>query len=696
MNRTRLPLSRLALAAGIALTTLAGAVHAAPRPWTHDDLLSLKAVSDPQVSPDGRWVVYVVSELNGDQSEYQTDLWLIGSEGGEARRLTRSDAADEFPRWAPDGRTIAFLSERERPGRKKEAEAQPAREARDDPGKRQLWFIRPDGGEAWIASDAKGGVSDFEWSRDGKAIAYLSREPKSEERRKREKEKDDAHTPAEDYPWSRLWVMDVATGKATQLTSGNLHVSGFSISPDARRIVFAGQPTPLIPDNYNSDLYLVSTAGGPAQPLVKQKGSDTNPSWSPDGKWIAFVSQDGRSNEWYVNNYACVVPPAGGKPLNLTRDFDERVVAFGGDLRWSPRSDHVVFQATTRTSQHLYRATTDGRVEPITRGPEMNNAMSWDAQGQVAAFLREDSEHPRDVWVMRGGAPAERLTDMNPQTRDLQSFPKQLVSWKAPDGRDIEGLLIHPAGYRQGQRVPLIVNVHGGPAGTHSNTFTGGSRLYPWTLFAQKGYAILFPNPRGSGGYGESFRAANVRDWGGKDYEDIMAGVDALVARGVADPNRMGVCGWSYGGFMTSTIVTKTDRFRAACVGAGVTNLISMAGLSDIPEFNRSYFQSWPWEDPDFYVEHSAVLHANRAKTPTLILHGESDARVPTSQGWEFYQALKHCGVETDLVLYPRQPHGPREPKLLRDLQRRHLDWMNRHVLAGVQAKPAGGARATP
>jgi dipeptidyl aminopeptidase/acylaminoacyl peptidase len=296
---------------------------------------------------------------------------------------------------------------------------------------------------------------------------------------------------------------------------------------------------------------------------------------------------------------------------------------------------------------------------------------------------------PREVWALplatasakgarSGAAPAaaRRITETNPQARDFLSFPKEVVSWKGAEGRDIEGLLVYPTGYVKGKPVPLLMNVHGGPAGTHQATFTSASRLWAWPLFAQAGYAVFFPNPRGSGGYGEGFRAANVRDWGVKDYEDLMKGVDALVERGIADPQQLAASGWSYGGFMTSTIVTKTDRFKAAIVGAAVTDLASFTGTTDIPDFSRSYFQSWPWEDAALYIDHSALFHAGNVKTPSLVIHGDRDDRVPTSQGWEFYTALRVRGVPTDLLVLPRQPHGPREPKLLRTCQ----DWIFRWV----------------
>lgn len=658
---------------------------AGDRPWTSDDILGLKVVSDPQVSPDGQLVAYVVESLNGGKDAYQTDVWLVPVAGGEVRPLAASPVGDDQPRWSPDGKWVAFLSERPRPG---------AKEGEGDEAKRQIWLIRPDGGEAVPLTSAAGAVSDFEWSADGNTIAFIAREPKSDERRRREKEKDDAWTPSELLGWNRLWVIDVATRQPRQLTTGELHVTGLSLSPDGRSVAFAGQPTPLANGTFRSDLYTMPTAGGVAAPLVKQKGLDVAPVWSPDAQWIAFVSQDGRDEEWYTNNYATVVPAAGGAPRVLTASLDESIGGlFGGKLAWTPDSRSVLFPALKKTAGHLYRATLDGKVEALTSGPEVNGAPSIDRRSETLVFLREDSVTPREVWAMRlapaaartakvrAAAPSPKpLTDTNPQVRRLLSFPKELVTWKGADGWEMEGLLVYPQGYVKGTRVPLALNVHGGPAGTHTNTFTPSPRLWGWPLFAQAGYAILFPNPRGSGGYGEAFRAANVRDWGVRDYADLMAGVDALVERSIADPDRLTVNGWSYGGFMTSTIVTKTDRFRSAIVGAAVTNLASFTGTADIPEFARSYFRSWPWEDPSVYVERSALFHAGNVRTPTLVVHGDKDDRVPVSQGWEFYNALKAVGVATELLILPRQTHGIREPNLLRTCHERFLLWTETHT----------------
>ncbi len=676
--RARATVAAAAPAALLALfVLLAGApALAGTKEWTFDDTLALKSVSDPQLSPDGARVVYVVTELSADGSEYQSDLWLVSVAGGpaSARRLTSALASDDSPRWSPDGAWVAFLSERPRPRSKKDE--------KEDEAKKQVWLIRPDGGEATVLTDAPGSVSALEWSRDGKTIAFLAREPKSEERKKKEKEKDDAWTPSSAWVFGRLWAIDVESRKATQLTKGELHVTGFSLSPDGTRAVFSGQPTPELPASYRSDLYSVPLAGGEPAVLVARKGTDNRPAFSPDGKWVAFLSQDGRDEEWYTNSYACVVPAGGGTPRNLTRSFDERIGGIGGaDVVWAPDSGSVLFSASWQTGAHVYRATLDGDVTPVTSGPGLFGDPSVAAKGTAIAFLHEEPEKPREVHVLAapGGAPRV-LTDTNPQARDFLTFPKQVVSWKGADGWEIEGLLLLPPGREAGQRLPLILNVHGGPAGTHSATFTPASRIYPWAVLLQKGWAVLLPNPRGSGGYGERFRSANVRDWAGKDYVDLMKGVDAMVELGIADPARLAVCGWSYGGFMTSNVVTKTDRFKAAVVGAGVTHMASFTGTTDIPEFARSYFGAWPWEDPAVHARASAVLSVGKVKTPTLVVHGDKDDRVPPTQGWELWNALRKAGVTTDLLVLPRQPHGPREPKLILATQKAHVDWFEKHV----------------
>jgi dipeptidyl aminopeptidase/acylaminoacyl peptidase len=259
----------------------------------------------------------------------------------------------------------------------------------------------------------------------------------------------------------------------------------------------------------------------------------------------------------------------------------------------------------------------------------------------------------------------------------------EVLSWKSSDGLDVEGLLTYPVGYQTGKRVPLLLVIHGGPAGVFTQSFLAGSRsVYPLAAFSSRGYAVLRVNPRGSSGYGQKFRYANMKDWGGGDYQDLMTGVDKVIQMGVADPERMGVMGWSYGGYMTSWIVTQTKRFKAASVGAGVTNLMSFIGTADIPAFIPDYFGGQPWENLDVYRSHSAMFNMKGVSTPTLVQHGEADERVPISQGYEFYNALKVLNVPTRMIVLPRMPHGPNEPKMVLKASQTNLEWFEKYVAA--------------
>ena len=303
------------------------------------------------------------------------------------------------------------------------------------------------------------------------------------------------------------------------------------------------------------------------------------------------------------------------------------------------------------------------------------------ANGSAVGFSRQASDEPVEAYVLPiGGGEPVRVSAANTGMERAPLGETRVVRWKAKDGREIEGLLTLPVGYEKGKRVPLVLNIHGGPAGAFSEAFVGAGGLYPIATFAAKGWAVLRPNPRGSSAYGREFRAANLNDWGGGDYNDIMAGVDWTIAEGIADPDRMVVMGWSYGGYMTNWVVSQTNRFKAAASGAGLSNLPSMWGTNDIPSTLDDYFGG-PWfEQPEIYVKLSPLYHIKDARTPLLVLHGEADVRVPTSQGFEMYQAMKRKGVEAQMVTYPRTPHGPREPKFVLDIMKRHVEWVEKHI----------------
>jgi dipeptidyl aminopeptidase/acylaminoacyl peptidase len=326
---------------------------------------------------------------------------------------------------------------------------------------------------------------------------------------------------------------------------------------------------------------------------------------------------------------------------------------------------------------------------PLEGGPAVEyeppagtlGAVGLNLKGSHLGFAWEASEEAPEAWVLAlGGGRPVRVSRANADLPKLPLGKTELVRWKSTDGLEIEGLLTYPVAYKPGERVPLILHIHGGPAGVFRETFLGAPGLYPLAAFSAKGYAILRPNPRGSSGYGKKFRFANYNDWGGMDYQDLMAGVDHVIQMGVADPERLAVMGWSYGGYMTSWIITQTKRFKAAVIGAPVTNLWSFTGTADIPGFLPDYFSGEFWTNFEAYRKHSPLAHVKGVSTPALILHGEADIRVPVSQGYEYYQALKRQGVPVKMVVYPREPHGPREPKFRLDIMNRHLEWVEKYV----------------
>ena len=362
----------------------------------------------------------------------------------------------------------------------------------------------------------------------------------------------------------------------------------------------------------------------------------------------------------------------------LPATFDEQPNLAG----WSADSRRVIFTEVRRTRPVIYEALVDGPIQ-TWYAPDQGviGQVRLNSNGTYIGFTYETPTDPAEAFVLKQSAVIPvRVSRANFDLPGLPMGQTKVIRWKSKDGLEVEGLLTLPVGYEQGKKYPFILNIHGGPAGVFTENFTGRPGAYPLATFAAKGCAILRSNIRGSSGYGKKFRFANYNDWGGKDYEDLMAGVDLVIAMGVADPDRMAVMGWSYGGYMTSWVLTLTKRFKAAAVGAGVTNLWSFTGTADIPSFLPDYFSGEPWDNFAAYQKHSPMSHVRGAATPTLILHGEADERVPVTQGYELYNALKRQGVTTKMVVYPRMPHGPREPKFMLDIMHRHLDWVEKYV----------------
>jgi dipeptidyl aminopeptidase/acylaminoacyl peptidase len=655
------------------LTAAPAAAQGLSRPMTVEDLMQIRNVEDAVISPDGKRVVYVVSVADLKQGIYNSDLWLASTDPGKAARLTNAPKADTAPRWSPDGKQIAFLSDRD--------------------GTMQVWVISADSGEARKLTDSKTPVRDHAWSPDGEWVAFLAPDPDSPEVAKRKQEKGDFVVVDRDVKKDHLHAIAAAGGASKRLTDGPLTIVNFAWSPDGKHIALGTAPSRNLEDQFKSDIEILSFYSGNRRPLVQRPGIDTLPKWSPDGKQIAFISQDGTA-DWLGDSFACVVPAAGGKPRTVTAEFEGRIQPGGGDvLHWSADGSKLFFLADSRATRHLYSAeVATGAVKPVTRGKYVHDRVSFSRDGSEVAYVRENPAAPREVYTgsatSKGIGFRRAVTATNLQLAPIELGEVEAVRWKSFDGLEIEGLLVLPVGYKKGTRYPLLLYVHGGPALQFSHGFSvyppGAPQAsrYPVQVLAGQGYAILCPNPRGSDGFGMKFRKMNVKDWGGADFKDVLAGVDWAIKEGIADPERLGIMGWSYGGFMTGWAIGHTDRFRAASAGAGVMNLVSMYGQTDIPGFLERYFGDVPWKARELYVKHSPMTYAASMKTPTLIQHGEKDDRVPLAQSQELYAALKRNGVPAEFVVYPRQGHNPTEPRLQLDVMQRNVDWFNRWLKA--------------
>lgn len=640
--------------------TFAVAQQNPPRAMEPRDIPSLRSAQDAQISPDGRTVAFVVSEHDSKENLYQTDIFLVSTSGGEPLRFTRHGRNDRSPRFSPDGSKLAFISERE-----------------DKP---QIFLADLRGGDPWKLSEMKAGVSAFDWSPDGSWIAALAADAPSEEEEKRTKARDDERVIDQDIKMTHLHRIEVATREARRLTEGAFTLSDAQVSPDGTEIVAVRRPTPRADDGSVSDIVIVKASGSAPSVFFENSGSDSSPRFSPDGKTIAFVTRDGKLPR--AGNDALVIMPRAGGPLTRLTPVDIQP----GSVVWSADGKSVLFTSTVGVEGRLYAADVLARnpaPREVLRGAFKVSSPSLSRDGALLAFLRQDPRTPNEVYVrpVAGASAAatkiedRRLTTLNPKLGEYAMSVTETIRWKAPDGREIEGLLHRPEG-SSGKKLPLVVQVHGGPAGAYTLAFAGSMNNYHHILTG-RGYAVFQPNFRGSTGYGDAFQRLNVNDWGKGDFTDIMSGVDSLIARGIADPDRMALHGWSYGGYMCAWSITQTARFKAASCGAGLTNLISMHGTNDIPSTLDDYFGGGPYgaASVDAYWKASAMAHVTKAKTPTLLLHGQADERVPLGQAQELYLGLKRQNVPTELVVYPREPHGFREPNHQVDKIERELAW---------------------
>ncbi len=654
---------------------------------TPEDIVNLKQVSAPDISPDGKQVVYVVTTPMPAGSHKNSHIWIASTDKStKPQPFAMGGGADTEPRWAPGGDSIAFLSDRTNPlgevdttpfrfsisGGEDRPDLKDSDIHADSPGM-QLWLLPLHGGEAAPLTYIPGGIKSFRWSRDGKFIAFVRTDQDTKAERDRKKEKRDEVAVDQDYKYDRLWVYDVAAHNARLLTRSNINVDAFDWSPDGASLVARVSPTPRIDDYWRvSKVVLLNSQSGDVKRTLEEHSGYTEPRWSPDGRRIACS----RMRPKHITDEHIVFDLETGQETLLEDKFPGSI----DSMEWMPDSSALLAQSIE--DAHTLVLKVDARTgEPhvLDRVTTSSGELSVSHDGRLFAFVGQTANQPDEIWINGDKGPLV-LTDSNPQVGTWKLGTEREISWKSShDNHVIHGVVDLPPGYTAGTRYKTIVHVHGGPEEAWTVGWHGNWYNYA-TLLASHGYVVLLPDPRGSQGQGPAFAEADYQDWGGGDFQDVMDGVDYLIAQGISDPDHMAIGGWSFGGFMTSWAVTHTDRFKAGMVGAAVTDLYSMATTTDIsPSFEQSYFGDLE-TNRSVYDLHSPVRYLAKCHTPVLVMHGEADPRVPISQGEEFFNGLRFLGRDVQMVRYPREPHIFTEREHQADSLTRIVHWYDTHL----------------
>lgn len=628
----------------------------------YEEIADRLVPAEPRISPNGQSVACTAGTLGKKEEHPNRAIWL-SRHGAPAKRFSGGEWNDHGIAWSPDSTRLAFLSNRV------------------DPKKEGLYLVPVDGGEAQRLGEIEGSLGNVRWSPDGKTIALLREDPETDEEEKRKEEKNDPVVVEEELKNVRIWLVDVETGKARCLTFGQRSVLDYCWAPDGSRIVFISTPLNTINARFlTTTLWHMPVSGGLATRIADFRPAPGSPEVREvDGERVVTLIASGHRDDPSPSVWS--VPMSGGTPINLLPGLEGAV----SELLPDPASPgHLIVRIVEGTHGRLYRLpATGGDLAPLTPAGydetgTVHAGPSVAADGRKLAFIYTSSDRPEELYGPGAGGETVALTSFGEAFKDRLT-PGEVVSWASSDGVTIEGVLLYPRGYQEGTRYPLVVQVHGGPSWQWEDRVN--LNWHDWgQMLTSRGYAVLMPNPRGSTGRGSDFEKLLQDDVGGGESRDLVTGAQAMVERGIADPDRLAIAGWSWGGYLTAWTITQTTIFKAAVMGAGLANLISDHGAGDIPEANTAYYPGHPYTDWDLYADRSPLKFVTNVVTPTLILHGENDARVSPTQGLEYYRALQVLGVPVRFVRYPREGHGIQERHHQIDLMRRTVDWLEQHL----------------
>ena len=659
------------------------ASSAAQRGITAEDYFAFENISDAHIAPDGKQVVYTLTTVDKQKNRRDSSIWVVAVDGRSPRRLTAEGVNSSSPRWSPDGTRLAFVSTRTT-----------GAPASDDPPRPQIWILTFGGGEAQVLTHLKNGAGAFQWSPDGKRLVVVSRSGPSDNVKASDRKSDVRHYTHISYKFndtgwyddkrSHLWVVDAGKGDANQITSGDdWNDTDPQWSPDSTRIAFVSDRTGKEYDGgENKDVWVISADGGALTKISDHDFDDTMPRWSPDGRQILFAGQTARRQfpKLYLASSA-----GGAKSTPACEDTD--LIPTG--LAWGPGTREARFETGYRGTTQVFRIDlASGKLAQVTAGERGIHGFDTNKEAGIMTYLANDFQHPDDLYVSDLTGKSERqLTHLNSALwSELRPASVERLRYKSTDGWDVDGFFVKPLGWQAGQKYPLVVSIHGGPAGQY-----GVDWYHEFQVYAAKGWAVFFCNPRGSTGYGQKFERGIVNNWGGMDYQDLMAGVDAAIRQYPwIDTERMGVTGGSYGGFMTNWVVGHTTRFKAAVTLRSVSNFISDDGTRDGAYGHEDDFQGFLFDYFDQYWNASPLKYAKNVKTPILILHSDNDYRVPIEQGEQWFRALKHYGVNAELVIFPRENHNltrTGEPKHLVESLNWQCYWFDRFLNGNSSAK---------